>query len=173
MNAEPQAVDAVIALGSNLGDREEIIRDAVRDIDALDGVTVTAASGLVETLALKTDGIDASAPTYLNAVIVVRTTLTARELLTALNGIERAHGRTRDVRWGDRTLDLDIITFGDDEIAEPDLIVPHPRAWERAFVLAPWLEVDPTAKIAGRGTVSVLLGNTGEVPTRYPAEALL
>jgi len=173
VSAAPHAVDAVIALGSNLGDREEIIRDAVRDIDALDGVTVTAASGLVETLALKTDGVDASAPTYLNAVIVVRTALTARELLVALNDIERDHGRTRDVRWGDRTLDLDIITFGDDEIDEPDLIVPHPRAWERAFVLAPWLEVDPNASISGRGAVSTLLAETGEVPTRYPAEALL
>jgi 2-amino-4-hydroxy-6-hydroxymethyldihydropteridine diphosphokinase len=173
MNASPAAVDVVIALGSNLGDREEIIRDAVRDIDALDRVTVAAASGLVETLALKTDGVDASAPTYLNAVIVVRTSLTARELLVALNGIERDHGRTRNVRWGDRTLDLDIITFGVDEIDEPDLIVPHPRAWERAFVLAPWLEVDPNANIAGRGAVSTLLAETGEVPARYPAEALL
>jgi 2-amino-4-hydroxy-6-hydroxymethyldihydropteridine diphosphokinase len=170
---DPREVDAVIALGSNLGDREEIIRDAVRDIDELDGVSVTAASGLVETLALKTDGVDATAPTYLNAVIVVRTTLTARKLLGALNGIERAHGRTRDVRWGDRTLDLDIITFGDDDIAEPDLIVPHPRAWERAFVLAPWLEVDPNATISGRGSVSTLLANTGEKPTVYEAEALL
>lgn len=169
----PTDVVAVIALGSNLGDREQIIRDAVHDIDALDGVSVTAASGLVETLALKTDGVDATAPTYLNAVITARTTLTPRELLSALNGIERAHGRTRDVRWGDRTLDLDIIAFGDEQIADPDLVVPHPRAWERAFVLAPWLEVDPNASIAGRGAVAVLLADTGETPASYPAEALL
>jgi 2-amino-4-hydroxy-6-hydroxymethyldihydropteridine diphosphokinase len=169
---ETAAVDAVIALGSNLGDRERTIRDAVREIAALDGTVVTAASSLVETLALKTDGVDETAPTYLNAVIIVSTTLSARELLAALNDIERSHGRVRDVRWGDRTLDLDIITYGDAEIDEPDLTVPHPRAWERAFVLAPWLEVDEGAVIPGRGAVSTLLANTGEKPSRMIAEAL-
>ena len=166
------AVDAVIALGSNLGDRERIIRDAVREIAALDGTVVSAASGLVETPALKTDGVDESAPTYLNAVIIVRTTLSARELLAALNGIERLHGRVRDVRWGDRTLDLDIVTYGDARIDESDLVVPHPRAWERAFVLAPWLEIDENAVIPGRGAVSTLLADTGVFPTSFVAEAL-
>jgi 2-amino-4-hydroxy-6-hydroxymethyldihydropteridine diphosphokinase len=169
---DTSAVDAVIAIGSNLGDRERTIRDAVGEIAALDGTVVVAASSLVETLALKTDGVDETAPTYLNAVIIVSTTLGARELLAALNDIERSHGRVRDVRWGDRTLDLDIITYGAAEIDEPDLTVPHPRAWERAFVLAPWLEVDEGAVIPGRGSVSTLLASTGETPTRFTAEAL-
>jgi len=169
---EAAPVDSVIAIGSNLGDRERIIRDAVRDIGALDAVVVTAASGLVETPALKTDGVDETSPTYLNAVIIVRTTLSARELLIALNRIERSHGRTRDVRWGDRTLDLDIVTFGDSQIDEPDLVVPHPRAWQRAFVLAPWLEIDDNAAIPGRGAVSTLLASTGESPARFVREAL-
>ncbi len=167
----PAVVDAVIAIGSNLGDRERIIRDAVRDIGALDAVNVTAASGLVETAAVKTDGVDETAPRYLNAVVIVSTTLSAPELLVALNGIERSHGRTRDSRWGDRTLDLDIITFGDAQIDEPDLVVPHPRAWQRPFVLAPWLEIDTNAVLPGRGAVSTLLARTGESPARFTGEA--
>jgi len=163
----PAAVDAVIAIGSNLGDRERTIREAVREIDALSEVVVAAASGLVETPALKTDGVDESAPKYLNAVVIVSTTLSARQLLVALNGVERAHGRTRDIRWGDRTLDLDIITFGDSVIDEPDLVVPHPGAWGRAFVLAPWLEIDDKAVLPGHGAVSTLLARTGEMPVRF------
>lgn len=163
---------AVLALGSNLGDREQTIRAGVRDIAALDGVELTAASGLVETPALKPDGVDTDAPAYLNAVVMVETTLDPHDLLRALNGIERGHGRVRDVRWGDRTLDIDIIEFGGLSLNSPDLTVPHPRAGIRAFVLAPWLQVQPDATLPGLGRIDQLLAATGETPSPYPAEPL-
>lgn len=161
---------AVLALGSNLGDREQTIRDAVRDIARIPGVVVTAASGLVETPALKPEGVDLDAPAYLNAVVTVRSALPPRELLLALQGIEAAHGRVRDIHWGDRTLDLDIIDFAGRTIDEPGLTLPHPRAAERAFVLAPWLQIAPDAAIPGLGRIDALLAET---PTTYPAEPLL
>ena len=164
---------AVIALGSNLGDREETIRAGIRDIAALAGVEVTAVSGLVETPALKPEGVDTDAPAYLNAVAAVSTTLDAHYLLRALNGIEAAHGRVRAARWGDRTLDLDIIEFGGLLIASVDLTVPHPRAGERAFVLAPWLQIAPDATLPGLGRIDALLEATGETPLPYAAEPLL
>ena len=163
---------AVLALGSNLGDREAIVRAGIRDIAALHGVHLTAASGLVETPALKPEGVDTDAPAYLNAVVTVETTLDPHELLRALNGIERGHGRVRDVRWGDRTLDIDIIEFGGLTIDTPDLTVPHPRAGIRAFVLAPWLQVQPDATLSGLGRIDTLLAATGETPAPYPAEPL-
>ncbi len=163
---------AVLALGSNLGDREATIRGAIRQIDALPGVRVLRASGLIETPALKPHGVDSSAPSYLNAVIAVRCAIGPRELLRGLQGIEAEFGRLRDVRWGDRTLDLDIVQFAGGPIDEPDLSVPHPRAWERAFVLAPWLEIEPDAALPGRGTIADLLAATGDHPTVYPAEPL-
>ena len=169
----PTEHPVVLALGSNLGDREETIRAGIRDIAALPGVEVTAASGLVETAALKPEGVDTDAPAYLNAVVTVRTALDPHELLGALHGIEREHGRVRDTRWGDRTLDIDIIDFGCLLVASDDLTVPHPRAAERAFVLAPWLQVAPDAALPGLGRIDALLAATGETPVEYPAEPLL
>ena len=127
---------AVLALGSNLGDREATIRAGIRDIAAVPGLHLVAASTLIETPALKPEGSDADAPDYLNAVVTARTTLDPHDLLRAMHAIERDHGRVRDVRWGDRTLDIDVIEFGCLMIASGDLTVPHPRAGERAFVLA-------------------------------------
>jgi len=161
---------AVLALGSNLGDREATIRAAVHEIGELPGVVLVAASGLVETPALKPEGVDTDAPAYLNAVVAVTTLLDPHELLEALHGIERRHGRVRDARWGDRTLDLDIITFGRETINSPGLTVPHPRAAERDFVLAPWAQIDPDAELPGRGPIAQLVT---QVPTPYPAEPLL
>ncbi|MFZ2963650.1 MAG: 2-amino-4-hydroxy-6-hydroxymethyldihydropteridine diphosphokinase [Rhodoglobus sp.] len=161
---------AIIALGSNLGDREATIRDAVRDIAGLPGVVVTAASGLVQTPALKPEGVDTDAPAYLNAVVAVHTLLEPHDLLTALHRIEAAHGRVREVRWGDRTLDLDIITLGGQRIDSPGLTIPHPRAGERDFVLAPWLQVDPDAELPGLGRIDALIAR---MPDDYPAEPLL
>lgn len=163
---------AVLALGSNLGDREATIRQAIRRIDALPGVTVVKASGLIETPALKPEGVDVDAPAYLNAAIAVRSAIGAAELLHELHGIEAEFGRVRDIRWGDRTLDIDIVQFAGPPIDEPDLVVPHPRAHERAFVLAPWLEIEPDAALPGRGTVAELLQATGDTPIPYPAEPL-
>ena len=139
---------AVLSLGSNLGDREANLRAAVADIAALRAVWVDATSGLVETAAVKPAGVDESAPSYLNAIVRVTTDLSADELLAALGAIELAHGRVREVRWGDRTLDVDIITYGDTQREDPALTLPHPRAAERAFVLVPWLELDPARRTA-------------------------
>lgn len=148
---------AVIALGANLGDRQATLLAAVRELASAEGVEVTAISTVIETAALRPHGVDPDAPAYLNAVVLVTTTLTPGELLTVLNDIERAHGRIRSERWGDRTLDLDIIDFAGISSTSERLTLPHPRAFERDFVLKPWLQVDPHAELTGHGSVADLL----------------
>ncbi|MBC7723878.1 MAG: 2-amino-4-hydroxy-6-hydroxymethyldihydropteridine diphosphokinase [Burkholderiaceae bacterium] len=164
---------AVIALGSNLGDREATLRAAVRAIHAIPGVVVTAASGIVESSALKPDGVDTSAPSYLNAVVAVRSAITPLELLDALTTIENTLGRVRGERWGDRTIDLDLITAAGPHVSTPRLTLPHPRAWERRFVLAPWLQIERTARIPGYGTVAELAEAAVDTVSDYPAPPLL
>lgn len=164
---------AVLSLGSNLGDRAETIRAAVREIAALPGVTVSAASGLVETPAVKTYGVDLDAPAYLNAIVLVATKLEPHELLAALHGIEHEHGRVRAERWGDRTLDIDLIDFGGRTLDEAGLVLPHPRAFERDFVLAPWVQVDPGAVLAGYGRIDELLAATEQTAREWQSEPLL
>lgn len=148
---------AVIALGANLGDRKATLLAAVRELAETEGVEVTAISTVIETAALRTDGIDPNAPAYLNAVVLITTSLTPGDLLTALNAIERRHGRVRSERWGDRTLDLDIVDFAGITSSSERLTLPHPRAFERDFVLEPWLEVDPQAELPGHGSVAALV----------------
>jgi 2-amino-4-hydroxy-6-hydroxymethyldihydropteridine diphosphokinase len=148
---------AVVAFGANLGDREATIRRALADLDTIEGITVTRVSRLLESVAVKPEGEDPDAPGYLNGVALLSTTLSPRALLAELNRVEREHGRVRTERWGDRTLDLDIIAFGTLTVDEPDLTIPHPRAAERDFVLAPWLDVDPDAALPGLGRVDALL----------------
>ena len=149
-------IRAVIAMGANLGDRAETIAAAIECLKATDGVEVAAVSGLVETVAIRPDGPDDTHPDYLNGVAIVDTTLSAAGLLTILHAIEDDFGRTRTERWGDRTLDLDLIVFGD-LVEDGNLVIPHPRAHERSFVLGPWLSLDPDATIPGRGFVRDLL----------------
>ena len=148
---------AVVALGSNLGDRDGLLRDAVAALDRIEGVSVVAASSPVSSIALTLDGPDASKPEYLNAVALVDTTLAGLDLLDALHAVEATSGRVRDERWGDRTLDLDVVLLGDEESDDERLTLPHPRAAERAFVLEPWLEVDPEARLGRAGRVADLL----------------
>jgi 2-amino-4-hydroxy-6-hydroxymethyldihydropteridine diphosphokinase len=162
---------AVLSLGSNLGDREQNIRDAVADIAALDDVELTKTSGLFQTPALKPAGVDETAPAYLNAVIGIATTLTPGELLASLAAIETRHGRVREVRWGDRTLDIDIVSYGELQQPDPELTLPHPRAAERGFVLVPWLDIEPEATLPGIGRIDGLPAASENV-SRYPAEAL-
>jgi 2-amino-4-hydroxy-6-hydroxymethyldihydropteridine diphosphokinase len=151
---------AVIALGSNLGDRDEELFRAVADLKATEGVTVVASSSVHETTALTEAGYDEAAPRYLNQVVVIDTVWEPRALLQITSEIEARHGRERDdQRYAPRPLDIDIINFGELQHAEPDLEIPHPRAHERIFVLAPWLEVDPEAAIPGRGPVAQLLAS--------------
>jgi len=137
----------VIALGANLGPVQTTLLAAVRQLADVDGLRITAVSDLFET-----DPVGGpEQPAYLNAVVLGRTRLAAYALLTELHGIEADHGRVRETRWGARSLDLDLIQYGDPESdsdlvsKDPELMLPHPRAHERAFVLAPWSAVDAQA----------------------------
>ena len=149
---------AVIALGTNQGEREQTLQEAVSDLRATEGVVVVAESSAIETVALTESGYDDSAPAYLNQVVIIHTAWPAEHLLARLHEIEQRHGRQRDgVQYAPRTLDLDIIDWGGVTLDIPGLTLPHPRAHERTFVLAPWVEVEPEATIPGRGSVRNLL----------------
>lgn len=151
------AVEAVIAFGANLGDRTETIRQAAARIARLPLVDDLRMSELHETVAVRLDGPDPDAPGYVNAVALVSTRLAPQVLLGLLHAIEEEHGRERRERWGDRTLDLDLIAYGALQSDDPHVLLPHPRAAERLFVLEPWLSVDPDAEIPGRGRVADLV----------------
>jgi dihydroneopterin aldolase/2-amino-4-hydroxy-6-hydroxymethyldihydropteridine diphosphokinase len=143
----------VVALGANLGDREATLDAAVDSLRRLHGFAVDAVSASLRSVAVTPTGPDPSKPAYVNRVLVGRTALPPAALLAALLRIEAVHGRVRAERWGDRTLDLDLIVHGDLQVEEPGLVLPHPRAAERDFVLLPWLEIEPDAVLPGRGRV--------------------
>lgn len=151
----------VIALGSNLGDRLGALQAAVDAIAKLPGVSVTGISPVYETAPVGGPG----QPDYLNAVLAAQVTSSDRALLDALHEIEAAAGRVREVRWGARPLDLDIIAYGSLTSEDPELILPHPRAAERAFVLCPWHDLDPSAELPGHGPVAQVLA-------RLPADGV-
>lgn len=130
---------AVLGLGANLGEPRDTLRAALRDLTARPGIQVVGVSGLWRTAPV--GGPDQ--PDFLNAVVVVDTTLTAEQLLATAHDLESAAGRVRDVRWGPRTLDVDIVDVAGEVLDDPLLTVPHPRAHQRAFVLAPWAQLDP------------------------------
>lgn len=153
---------AVVALGANLGDRAATIDAAVHDLTRLPLTSAVRVAPPIESVAVTLDGPDASAPAYLNTVAVLETRLAPSVLLGYLHAIEARHGRERRERWGDRTLDLDLITYGDVTSDDPALLLPHPRAALRDFVLAPWLSIDPDAVLPGRGRVADLLAALGE-----------
>jgi len=141
----------VIALGSNLGNREENIELAVAELNKI--IDVTHLSTLYET-----DPVGGpQQPDYLNAVLIGESELAPQELLKAALSIESELGRVREVHWGARTIDIDLIVLGELLISSPELEIPHPRAHQRAFVLEPWLEIDPSAQIPGYGSVAQLL----------------
>lgn len=147
---------ACIGLGGNIGDVATVLRTALAALDALPGTRLLAASRFYRTPAW---GVQAQ-PDFINAAALVETTLAPRALLDALLGIERDHGRERAAdgsRWGPRTLDLDLLLYGDAVIDAPGLVVPHPQLHVRAFVLVPLAEVAPDAVVPGRGRVSGLL----------------
>ncbi len=153
---------AVVAFGANLGRKAETIASAADKLGATDGVELVAIAPPIETPALRPYGVDPDAPAYLNTVAVLRTTLEPGELHAVLRALEDEFGRTRTERWGDRTLDLDLIAYGDLEQDDPELTLPHPRAHERDFVLRPWLVVDPIATLPGHGRVDKLLAALDE-----------
>jgi 2-amino-4-hydroxy-6-hydroxymethyldihydropteridine diphosphokinase len=148
-------VRAFVGLGANLGDREATIRRAVAMLDELVGVTVVGVSTLRETEPWG----PVEQPGYLNGAAVVETELGPRKLLDALLDVERRLGRVRgnEERWGPRTIDLDLLLYGDVVLDEPGLEVPHPRLHERRFALEPVAELAPAAVVPGRGTAAELL----------------
>ncbi len=143
----------VLALGSNLGDRLATLQGAVQELLTGPGLTLTALSPVYETAPVG----GPPQPDYLNAVLVARTTLPPAALLHRCQQAEQAFHRIREEVWGPRTLDVDIIVYGDLVSDDPVLTLPHPRARERAFVLAPWLDAEPAAEIPGQGQVAGLL----------------
>ena len=145
---------AYVGLGANLGDRERTLRAAVDALAAEDGVEVASVSVLRETEPV---GVGQQ-PLYLNGAAELETTLTARRLLDRLLAVEQRFGRIRvPGEQGPRTLDLDLLLYGDEVIDEPGRTVPHPRLHERRFVLEPLAELAPGLVVAGRGDVESLL----------------
>jgi 2-amino-4-hydroxy-6-hydroxymethyldihydropteridine diphosphokinase len=139
MNDQQTSVKAYIGMGSNLAQPMEQISAARLDVAAIAGVTEIAFSSLYSSPPMGPQ----NQPDYINAVMAVSTTLTAPQLLLALQAIEKAHGRVRNQRWGARTLDLDILLYGDQQINLPHLRIPHVGLAERAFVLYPLAEIAP------------------------------
>jgi 2-amino-4-hydroxy-6-hydroxymethyldihydropteridine diphosphokinase len=137
---------AVIALGSNLGERSDTLSAAVADLVDPPEVRLLAISPIVQTKAV---GGPPDQPDFLNMVIAVETVLPPKELLEHCHAVEQKHLRVREEHWGPRTLDVDIITYGDLVSADPELTLPHPRAAERAFVLYPLSLIDPLAELNG------------------------
>ncbi len=150
---------AVISLGSNLGNRLETLQGAIDALEETPGTRVKAVSPVYET---EPWGVPAdSQPAYLNAVVIVKTTLPPSSLLERAQAIEEAFERVRDEQWAARTLDADIVAYQGVVSDDPALTLPHPRAHERAFVLVPWHDVEPGAEVPGRGPVADLLPSLG------------
>jgi len=142
---------AVIALGSNLGNRELNIDSAIAELAKIIEISHLSTNH-------ETDPVGGpEQPKYLNAILIAETQLDPHELLISMLEIENKLGRKREIHWGPRTIDLDLIVFGDEVVVSDVLVLPHPRAHERKFVLEPWLEIDPTAQIPGLGLVESIL----------------
>lgn len=149
------AVTAYVALGSNLENPSRQLRSGLEALAALPGTRLTRVSSLYRSAPVGY----ADQPDFVNAVAAIETSLSPRELLDALLAIERRHGRVRDFPNAPRTLDLDIVAYGDRVVEEPGLAIPHPRMQERAFVVIPLAEIAPDALIPGRGVVRDLVEN--------------
>jgi 2-amino-4-hydroxy-6-hydroxymethyldihydropteridine diphosphokinase len=159
-----QYTRAVLALGSNLGERNDTLSGAVADLVDRPEVRLIAVSPVVQTKAV---GGPVGQPDFLNMVITVETSLPPLELLRHCQAVENKHLRVREVRWGPRTLDVDIIAYGDVSSTDPDLTLPHPRASERAFVLYPWSLIEPAAMLNGQ-KVSELAVKAADFPDLAP-----
>ena len=155
---------AVLALGSNLGERNDTLSGAVADLVDPPEVRLLAVSPVVQT---KPVGGPAGQPDFLNMVITVETSLAPAELLEHCQQVENKHHRVRGVRWGPRTLDVDIITYGEVRSEDPLLTLPHPRAASRAFVLYPWSLIEPAATLDGE-RVSALAARAADFEDLAP-----
>lgn len=164
MNADDprHARQLVLALGSNLGDRLATIQAGVDALAGVPGIALQAVSAVFETSPV--GGPDQ--PDYLNAVLLASSKLPCQEILRCTQASEHAQGRVRTIRWGPRTLDIDIVACGEEISGDPTLTLPHPRAHERAFVLLPWHDVDPGATLPGYGPVADLVASLGSGTAR-------
>jgi len=142
---------AVVSLGANIGDPKANLDLAVALLR--EATEVIAVSSYLQTKPIG----GPEQPDYLNAVAIVESELPAKDLLALLNGIETAMGRTREIHWGPRVIDLDLIQYGGLLVHDEKLTLPHPRAHERRFVLAPWFEIEPEAILLTHGRISDLL----------------
>ena len=147
-------VTAYIGIGANLGDARANVADAIARLARLPGATLVGASASYRTAPIESSGDD-----YINAVACITTTLPAEALLLALHAIEAQHGRERPYRNAPRTLDLDLLLYGEEQIASATLTVPHPRITERAFVLVPLLELAPAISVPGKGAAGDYLAS--------------
>jgi 2-amino-4-hydroxy-6-hydroxymethyldihydropteridine diphosphokinase len=152
-HGDPAMRRVVLALGSNLGDRLANLQGGLDFLCAAPGLSCAAVSPVYETAPVGGPG----QADYLNAVLIADSVLPARSILDRCQAAEAAFHRVRTQVWGPRTLDVDIIVCGEQVSTDPELTLPHPRAHERAFVLAPWHDVDPDARIPGRGGIGDLL----------------
>ena len=146
---------AYLGLGSNLGNRLAFLRGGRDTLTSRFDITLIDSSGIYETAAV---GGPADSPPYLNAVLQIETPLSPRNLLAACLTVEDGFGRTRPMAWAPRTLDIDLLLYGETMIDEPDLRIPHPRLQERAFVLAPLSEIAPDQSAPGPATNDPGLG---------------
>ncbi len=153
---------AFVGLGSNLGEREAMIKAALEELARLPGTTLERASSLYDTEPVG----DSEQPNFLNAVAQLETGLTARQLLWNLLLIEKRLGRVRTRRWGPRSIDLDLLLYGDEVLDEPDLRVPHPELLRRSFVLVPLVELDPL--VVHPVTGETLLAHLSRLPSTRP-----
>jgi 2-amino-4-hydroxy-6-hydroxymethyldihydropteridine diphosphokinase len=150
---------AVLSVGSNLGDRLGHLQGALDSLAAA-GIDIVAVSGVYETAPVGGPDQD----DFLNAVTIVETTLSPHELLSACQRVEAEHDRVREVRWGPRTLDVDVIAYADVILDDPSLTLPHPRAHERAFVCVPWLDADDRAVLPQGPVADLSLDGSGVSP---------
>lgn len=164
-----RTVRVVLALGSNLGDRLGHLQGAVDALFGTEELRPVGLSPVYETAPVGGPDQD----DYLNAVAVADTPLGPEALLERAQAVERAFHRVRDVRWGPRTLDVDVVAYGDLVRTDSELTLPHPRAHERAFVLRPWADIDPDAEIAGRGAVRDLLAGVADQELRRRDDLVL
>jgi len=151
----PEGPLAYVGLGANLGDAAATLRQALRDLAVQPGVQLLRASSFY-----RSAPVDAGGPDFVNSVAELRVALSPQALLTALQAIEQQHGRQRPYRNAPRTLDLDLLLVGDVQLDTPDLLLPHPRLHERAFVLRPLSELSPDLLIPGRGPLGPWLAAT-------------
>jgi 2-amino-4-hydroxy-6-hydroxymethyldihydropteridine diphosphokinase len=164
IEAGPAIQRAYVGLGANLGDPAAALDDAITRLAAIPQTVIAARSSLY-----RSAPVDAAGPEFLNAVVALDTVLAPHDLLAHLQAIEQAHGRARPYRNAPRTLDLDLLLYGAQTIATPDLTVPHPRLHDRAFVLLPLAEIAADLEIPGRGSLQPWLERAADQSiTRLP-----